>query len=96
MPEGSVNVRLEVSMEILGLQFRHTCIFPSALGSEDEDCLNKSSPVHVLSVYVEETHTLSAVSLVLMRRIIKFILQNCCTTVQHENITTSICLMVQL
>lgn len=45
-------------MEILGLQFRHTCIFPSVFSSEDEDCLNKSPPLHVPPVYVEDTQTL--------------------------------------
>ncbi len=40
------------------LQFSHTCIFPSEFCSEDEDCLNKCSWMHVFSVYVEETHTL--------------------------------------
>lgn len=29
-PEGNVNVRLEVQAQTLRLQFRHTCIFPSA------------------------------------------------------------------
>ena len=65
-PEGNVNVRLEVRAQTLRLQFRHTCIFPSALSSQDEDCLNKR-PLVCVCVCV---HTPCAISLVLMRAVL--------------------------
>ena len=65
-PEGNVNVRLEVRTQTLRLQFRHTCIFPSALSSQDEDCLNKR-PLVCVCVCV---HTPCAISLVLMRAVL--------------------------
>lgn len=44
-------------MEILGLQFHHTCIFPGTHSCEGQDYLNKYPPGHVLCVNVEKIYS---------------------------------------